>query len=99
MAERQPPKTVGGQRVVCYTPIDDRHRFTGKTQQIVRGKVMGAMSGLAICQPSESQEFYLFGCDPDWNVITDTWHRSLDEAKEQAEFEYEGSRQTWIHLT
>ena len=53
------------------------------------------MAGLAICKPTKGQEFWLFGCDSDWNVISDTWHRSLDEAKNQAEFEYEGLSNTW----
>ena len=91
------PDKVGGYRVICYSQIDDRHRFTGKTRQVVRGELMGSMSGLAICQPGNAQEFYLFGCDADWNVVTDTWHQTLDEAKDQAEFEYEGISKTWIH--
>jgi hypothetical protein len=92
------PKIVGTFPVVCYSPIDERHRFTAKTRQIVRGELMGAMGGLAICQPPGSQEFYLFGCDVDWNVVTDTWHQSLDEAKEQAEYEYEGISKTWSYV-
>jgi hypothetical protein len=91
-------EVIGGYKVVCYTPIDSRHRFTEKTRQIVRGKLMGAMSGLAICQPGKLDEFYLFGCDSDWNVVTDTWHQSLNEAKEQAEYEYEGVSETWTYF-
>jgi hypothetical protein len=30
--------------------------------------------------------------------VTDTWHETLDEAKEQAEYEYEGIRNTWIYV-
>jgi hypothetical protein len=37
----------------------------------------------------------LFGCDKEWHHITDTWHESLEEAKRQAEFEYEGVSATW----
>ena len=58
---------------------------------------MGSMSGLAICRVQEAEEFFLFGCDADWNVVTDTWHQSLDEAKDQAEWEYEGVNQTWVY--
>jgi len=92
------PKTVGGFPVVCYSPVDERHRFTGQTRQVVQGVLMGAMSGLAICQLPDSQQFYLFGCDGDWNVVTDTCHQSLDDAKEQAEYEYEGVSQTWSYV-
>ena len=42
------------------------------------------------------ESVYLFGCDADWNEITDTWHETLEEALAQAEFEYEGSSGTWI---
>jgi hypothetical protein len=41
--------------------------------------------------------FYLFGCDSDWNMVTDTLHHTLKEAKEQAESEYVGSLETWRH--
>jgi hypothetical protein len=92
------PKIVGTLQLVCYSPIDERHRFFGKTRQIVKGQLMGAMAGLVICQTPDSQEFYLFGCDADWNVVTDTWHQSLLEAKDQAEFEYEGISQTWSYV-
>ena len=56
------------------------------------------MSGLANCQPPGSRKFYLFGCDDDWNVVTDTWHQTLADAKEQAEFEYEGISNTWSYV-
>ena len=32
----------------------------------------------------------IFGCDEGWNAVTDTWHETLEDAKAQAEFEYEG---------
>jgi len=59
---------------------------------------MGPMSGLAICQHPGESAYYLYGCDADWRSITDTWHQTLDEAKRQAEFEYEGVCKTWIDL-
>jgi hypothetical protein len=89
------PSILDDAQLVCYTPIDRRHKFTGKTRQIVRGKWQGAMAGLAICRHSDAA-FYLFGCNAEWQVVTDTFHPSLEEAKDQAEFEYEGSRKTWI---
>jgi hypothetical protein len=84
------PQAIGGARVICYSPIDERHRFTGKTKQIVAGQLMGPKSCLAICQYPNDDAFYLFACDAAWSSITDTWHQTLDDAKHQAEFEYEG---------
>ena len=90
------PETIDRAHVVCYTPIDERHRFTGECRQIVRGDLMGPMAGLAICQYPGETCFYLFGCDADWRPITDTWHETLDDAQTQAGFEYEGVAKTWV---
>jgi hypothetical protein len=78
-----------------YSAIDARHQHTGRTRQIVAGVLQGPLAGLAICRYDEEVGFYLFGCDGHWNTITDTWHGSLEDAKEQAEWEYAGVTQTW----
>ena len=78
-----------------FTTIDHRHQFTGNCKQIVAGKQMGPMAGLAICQYEGESEFYLFGCDANWKSITDTWHQTIDKAIQQAEFEYQGTKLTW----
>lgn len=80
---------------MLYTPIDERHRHTGNCEQYVAGELMGPAAGLAICQYEGESAFYLFGCDEDWGTVTDTWHQTLEEAKAQAEFEYEGVSATW----
>lgn len=89
------PREVGDAKVVLYSPIDHRHRHTGNCRQIVDGALMGAAAGLAICKDDEEGAYYLFGCDENWETLTDTWHQSMDEAKRQAEFEYEGVSATW----
>jgi hypothetical protein len=35
-------------------------------------------------------------CDADWQNVTDTGHQTLDDAKHQAEFEYQEVSNTWI---
>jgi hypothetical protein len=89
------PRQIGNARVVCYTLIDHRHRRTGNCRQIVKGILQGPAAGLAICYVDSEDAYYLFGCDEDWCPVTDTWHQTLDEAKFQAEFEYEGVTSTW----
>jgi len=91
----KPASQINGARVVCFSAIDDRHRHAGNCRQIVGSVTQGSAAGLAICQFDGEDAFYLFGCDGDWNVVTDTWHQSLDDAKKQAEFEYEGVSNTW----
>lgn len=90
------PYIVGGARVICYTPIDARQRRTGNTTHLVGGEEIDPAHGLAICQYDGEEAFYLFACDAQWNSQTDTWHKSLQDAKEQAEFEYAGTFSTWV---
>ena len=90
------PEVSGDERLICYTSIDERHQFKVSCKQIVAGETMGAMAGLMICFHERKQAFYLFGCDADWQVVTDTWHQTLEDAQHQAEFEYDGVSETWI---
>ena len=90
-----PPKLLDGANVVMYTPIDERHRATRTCRQFVDGELLGPSTGLAICQYTGEQSLYLFSCDEQWNVLTDTLHNTLAEAQAQAEFEYEGVSETW----
>jgi len=88
-----PPRHINGLvEVVLFSPIDFRHQPTGKCWHT---GVHGKIAGLAICKQAGETGYYLFGCNYDWNPITDTWHESVAEAKAQAEFEYEGVSATW----
>jgi len=89
------PRQIGGAKVICFTRIDNRHRPTGNCMQIVAGVLQEPADGLAICQYEGEEAYYLFGCDAQWNSVTDTWHQTLEEAKAQAEFEYTGVSGTW----
>jgi hypothetical protein len=91
---KHPPELVGGERVVRWSHVDGRHRPTGACKQIVAGQSQGPVACLAICECKDGC-YYLFGCDSDWNVITDTWHETVEDALDQAEFEYEGISKTW----
>ena len=88
-----PPERIGDLPVVFYTPIDARHTPTSATRHWSGGELLGPAAGLAVCAADGG--FYLFGCDADWEPVTDTWHDSVEDAKEQAEFEYVGTATTW----
>ncbi|HEX6372166.1 MAG TPA: hypothetical protein VF006_24830 [Longimicrobium sp.] len=89
------PLFLGGVPVVAYTRIDERHRPTGSCRHFAHGALAGPAAGLAICRDSDGG-FFLFGCDAEWNPVTDTWHETLEDAQHQAEFEYEGITGTWM---
>jgi hypothetical protein len=89
------PHEIGGAQVLCFTPIDERHRFTGKCRHIVAGVLQGPAAGLAICRYPHTVGYYLFGCNAGWECITDTWHETVEAARAQAESEYVGVSATW----
>lgn len=87
------PRVVGGCIVICYLPIGPGHkRRPLSSVESLRSRVVG----LAICKDDRTSGYYLFGCDEDWNSITDTWHESLEEAKDQSEFDFGGVSSTWV---
>jgi hypothetical protein len=83
-----PDRMGSDMKVLYYSPIDERHRFTITS--------MGPIAGLAICYNEAEQDYFLFGCDSKLNEVTDTWHQTLEEAMSQAESEYEGISKTWV---
>lgn len=50
--------------------------------------------GLAVCREPEGG-LYRFGCGAEWQGITDTWHETLDDALDQADYEHEGRALRW----
>lgn len=94
-ASMMAPEIVGGAKTLFSTQIDDRHRPTGNCRHSVNGALQGPAKSLVIAQYLGDKLFYLFGCDEQWNVITDTVGDSLAQVFDQAEFEYEGVSKTW----
>lgn len=92
-------KEIDGAMTLFYTVLDDRHTKTENTRHFVYGQLIEKINGLAICKYDNDLGYYLFGCDEAWNSITDTYHDSIEDAKEQAEFEYKNSMTTWKSFT
>lgn len=95
----QAPPEIGRALVLAHTALDDRHAPTRATRHLLAGRPALPPKGLAICRYEGEAGFYLFGCDQDWNPVTDTWHATLDDAMAQAEFEHGGTSGTWIKTT
>jgi len=90
------PKTIAGAEVFFFTPIDHRQRPTGNCHHFVSGELQGPAFALAICRYDESSGYYLFGLDPEGQVVTDSLCDTIAQAMFQAEFEYEGVSKTWM---
>src|SRR5437660_1050140 len=96
MANAQPPTQLDGARVVTFAVLEGVTP-TGRTVHRSESGVLPPPRALAICQYADANGWYLFYCDGHWNVLTDTWHNSEAEAKQQAEFEFEGVGPLWRH--
>ena len=89
------PRTINDANVVCFTPIDRRHRPTGACRHTVDGVPQPPFAALAVCRYGDDGGYYLLYCDEEWNAVTDTWHATVEDAIAQAEFEFEGTSATW----
>lgn len=86
----EPPADFDDARVLAYAIIDATVTPTGGTAHNVGGALIGPAARLAIVRYDGDSAYYLFYCDAEWRVITDTCHSSEHDAREQAEFEYHG---------
>ena len=79
-----------------------RHRPTGGTQHFYGSPLepekqvpVPIPAALRIVQYDSEDAFYLLYLDADGNELTDTWHASLDDAKEQARSEFQVAPTEW----
>lgn len=63
---------------------------SGMTRHIIDGKPVSEFAGLAIARFPGEDKTYLFYCDRDWNVVTDTLWRNASEGVDRARAEYPG---------
>jgi hypothetical protein len=96
MIEIATSKEIGGATLICYLVIGKDQGNTGNTRHWVGGSLLTVVHGLAICKYVDDAGYYLFYCGPNWEVITDTFHESIGDAKEQAEFEFSNTMGAWI---
>ena len=93
-----PPPQIDGAQLISYLVLSNINHRTGNTEHIVGGTPIENFHGLAICQYQNDNWFYLFYCDSSWEAITDTYHASILNAKEQAEFEYTNTANAWLDV-
>lgn len=85
------PPRVGGDQLVYFQVLP-------KAKTVSRLSCLLEINLLAICKCSGQAGFYLFGCNDTWQTYTDTWHEDVEEAKEQAAFEFNAHTNAWIDL-
>ncbi len=89
-----PPKQLDGADVLLWASLEGATP-TGRTAHYRDGQLQEPAQALAICRYGQDAGWYLFYCDEAWYVRNDTYHDSVEAAKEQAEFEYDGVSALW----
>lgn len=90
------PRDEGDARTLLWTPIDARHRPTGRTVHRAPGGVLGPARGLRIVRPHRERSVHLFHCDETWGVFADSFFATVADALCQAASEFEGVDRTWM---
>jgi len=88
---------IGAVPLLFYAIPDARVRWTRNCRHFKDGKPLDPPVFLAICGGNDS--YYLFGCESTGEPQSETLHKTLAEAKRQAELEYEGITKCWEELT
>jgi hypothetical protein len=91
-----PPKALDGADLLVWATLDEWVTPTGYCSHSVAGADLGPADALAVCVYADrTREYYLFHCDRQWQVLTDTLHDTLELAQRQAEAEYAGVSGRW----
>lgn len=90
-----PPIKLDHADLIAFLVLNEKNHRTGFAQHFVNGNFAMDFNALAICKYEGSPGFYLFYCDNNWNVITDTYHATVEEAIEQTESEYSNTKGEW----
>ena len=82
--------------VASASLVFGRHILPGRTKHLSGGIDMsGRILLLQICRYDGNSGYYLFYIDQNGNVLNDTYHASLQEAQEQAAFEFNLTAEEW----
>jgi hypothetical protein len=77
------PPLLDGAKILIYTANEHCNNYGYVFFEDENKKV--GITAFAVAKYDGGRGYYLFSCDLDWNVIGDTLHDSLQEAKECAE--------------
>jgi hypothetical protein len=91
-----PPSALHSTHAIEYAIVDETVRFEQRHVLNVGGEWLGEVPRLAICQDLHKDEFLLFHCDAEWNVLgVAAGYNSIAEVKARAERSYHGVSERW----
>ena len=54
--------------------------------------------GLAVCKYEDSDKFYRFGCDKNWEVVQDSLYNSIEDAIRFLPEQYKNVERNWLTI-
>jgi len=81
-------------QILCTVNLAN-HVQTGNTRHFVHGSLKDKPDSLAITQFQGDSGYYLLHLDANGGEISDTYHETLNEAFDQAEWEFNVQRSEW----
>ncbi|WP_088044600.1 hypothetical protein [Bacillus sp. EAC] len=91
------PNELDGANVILYTDNSLQNQF-GYVDTINENNVnigVTQIAAIAICKYIDGVGYYLFSCNCNWEVIGDTFHDTLEEAKEHADVSFFVKEDDW----
>ncbi len=82
-------------KILFKVTLTDKHKPTGRTVHTSNGRLLDPPKGLAIAQFPNDPGFYLYYLDSTGREQTDTYHSTVELAKEQATFEFGVEEADW----
>jgi hypothetical protein len=82
-------------RILYRVVLRPDHERTGRTKHVVSGELMLKTAELRIVKIEPEHGFYLIHYDASGAELTDTLHDTLDEAMQQAEWEFRVAPSDW----
>ncbi|MCK0473232.1 hypothetical protein [Halalkalibacter sp. APA_J-10(15)] len=94
------PSEMDGAKVLLYTKnsISNEYGTVGLLNENNEIFDEIQITAMAICKYEGGNEYYLFSCDLNWEVVGDFDHDTLEEAKESAKFNHNVNYDDWIAL-
>lgn len=81
--------------IILTAKITEQHHSTGHTRHFNHGELLGMPKHLQIVQYPGDPGCYLIYCAADGREMTDTYHETIDAAKDQAMAEFELQHREW----
>ena len=86
---------MDGPQLLRRIALTSAHGPTGKTRHFYGNELLPPPKELRIVQYNSDPGYYLLYCDESGNQMTDTYHLSVKDAMDQAEFEFGITADEW----